>query len=97
MNLTDTLQTVATGSTKSTGVVALIFCNHTAVNETIDVYVIPNGESQGDEHTILKEVIVEAKDTVTFNEKVILNDGDTIEAKASTSGSVALTVSYKDL
>ena len=89
----------------STGVQAItniIACNtgtRDLLNETVNastltVYFIPNGSAAGDLTTVIKNVTVPAGETLFFSdEKVILEDGDTIVAQAGTGNLISVTMS----
>ena len=75
-------------------VTCIIFCNVSALDSTLDLYVIPNGEVLASKHQIIKTLAVAATDTVTFDtEKIILSTGDRIVAKSEIDASIVCTVS----
>lgn len=79
----------------------MIFCNDSAVNATVTVYVVPQGEtvqpsSPGvtSEHKIVNALAVPPGETVTFDtEKLILSTGDRIIVEASSNDKIVVTLS----
>ena len=61
----------------------------------ITVYIVPNAQTLGDEHTIMKELTVNATDTFAFgSERILLGAGDTVQAFASTTNKISVVISY---
>lgn len=68
--------------------------NETINASTLTVYFIPSGSAASDLTTVIKNVIVPAGETIFFSdEKVILENGDTIVAQAGTGDLISVTVS----
>jgi hypothetical protein len=81
-------------------VTCIVFCNYTgdsvnpAISSTLTVYAIQNGDAQSEKHTIIKELLIPAGETFTFDtEKLVLSSGDIIRAFASEDNAIACTVS----
>ena len=82
-------------SVGETALVNVYFCNHTGSAVTIDVYVVPSGGSADNTNIIYKTLDIVATDTYVMDqEKLVLGDGESIQASCSASDSVAVTVSY---
>jgi hypothetical protein len=82
-------------STGNSVVSVMYFCNTSATAKNIDVYLIPSGGTAGATTQIYKSVQIAGNDTFVVDmEKLVLANGDTIEATASLNSSVTATVSY---
>lgn len=100
--LTTTTVTSVYTSAGNNAVTTMIICNTGEINltdETINavsltVYFVPNGQAAGNNTTVVKNLTVPAGETVFFSdEKVILGNGDTIQAEASAGNLLTVTVS----
>jgi len=100
--LTLTSVTTIYTSTGNNAVTTLIVCNTGLPNltdETVNasnltLYVMPNGQPAGDETTVVKNLIIPAGETVFFSdEKIILGNGDMIQAEASVGNLLTVTIS----
>jgi|DEB0MinimDraft_3_1074331.scaffolds.fasta_scaffold02623_5 hypothetical protein len=82
-------------SSGSSATTVIFFMNNDASARTLDVYVVPNGGSAGTSTQIIKNLSIDAADTYILNiEKIVLSNGDTIQATASAINSIYATVSY---
>lgn len=74
----------------------MYFCNTGEDAKNINVYALPNGVSTADANVqIYKDVQIASKDTLVVDmEKLVLANGDVIQASASGNLSVTATVSY---
>lgn len=78
----------------------IMFCNVSASDATLDLYVIEDNGTAGDSNKVIYELLIPAKETFTFDtEKLVLNQTDFIRAETkvatvSTSDVVSATVSY---
>ena len=91
--LTTSNTTVYT-STGQSAINLMLFCNTDDTNiAELTVFVVPNGDSPADINTIIKRTQLSTLETITFStEKLILDDGDTVVAKATQlDGSSAVT------
>ena len=90
----NTATTIYTSSGSSATTV-IFFMNDNASARTLDVYIVPNGDSAGTSTQIIKSLSIDAADTYILNiEKIVLGNGDTIQATASATSSIYATVSY---
>ena len=74
----------------------MFFCN-TANSSNIDVtvFIVPSGDTLGAEHTIMKDLTINATDTFAFgSERILLGTGDTVQAFASTTNKISVVISY---
>ena len=95
-NVTSTATAVYTSS-GNTAVTFLSICNYSAANVTANVFVVPSAGTAGNLNTVLSSILIEANDTYQLyagNEKLVLGNGDTIQANASADNSVTTVTSY---
>jgi hypothetical protein len=71
----------------------LTFCNLTDSPKSVDLVILPNGESITDAYYYLKNFTLQAYETVGINNELVLSPADSIQALASSADSVSLTVS----
>ena len=65
------------------------------LSRTVSVYLVPNGDSASDQNRIVKELSIDAGDTYVFSvEKIVLSNGDTIQAHASVTNVVYANISF---
>lgn len=93
--LDQTLKPVLTvGVSQQYAVTSMFFCNYTANKTEIDVHIVASGKTPTNDNVIIYNLEISPGDTFTFDtEKIILDSGDIIYARVSTSG-VSCTVSY---
>ena len=95
-NVTSTATAVYTSS-GNTAVTFLSICNYSAANVTANVFVVPSAGTAGNLNTVLSSILIEANDTYQLyagNEKLVLGNGDTIQANASANSAVTTVTSY---
>lgn len=81
-------------STNTTAITCMFFMNDNAASRTLDVHVVKNGESLATANKIVKTITIDPADTYVINiEKLVLENGDTIQCVASAATSVYATVS----
>ena len=82
-------------STNNTAVTNVYFCNYGGSSVTVDVYLVPNGGSAANTNIIYKTISIPAANTFVMDtEKLILGNGDSLQASASAATSVTATISY---
>jgi hypothetical protein len=100
--LTLTAVTPVYTSTGNNAVTTIIVCNtgtpnltdETVNSSNLTIYMVPNGQPAGDGTTVVKNLIVPAGETVFFSdEKVILGNGDSVQAEASAGNLLTVTIS----
>jgi hypothetical protein len=97
--------TLSTGNTlifTATGdqmIATMIFCNTDAsYSHSINVYLVPSGQSVGTSNMIINQLAIPAGDTVFFDtERLVLGTGDHIYATVSNGTSVVCTLSWVDI
>jgi len=81
-------------STNTTAITCMFFMNDNAASRTLDVHVVKNGESLAATNKIVKTITVDPADTYVINiEKLVLDNGDTIQCIASAGSSIQATIS----
>lgn len=87
--------TILTGTTNGLANVCLMFCNTSAANVVITVYLKKPSQGAGDVNTIIKNLSLPATDTFIFNlEKVLMQQNAVLTAIASTANVVSVSASY---
>jgi hypothetical protein len=95
-NVTTTAAAVYTSS-GNTAVTFLSICNYSAGNVTANVFVVPNAASAGNLTAVLTEIEIASKDTYQLyagNEKLVLGNGDSVQANANVDNAVTTVTSY---
>ena len=88
MAITQTLVTTSATtvytSTNTTALTCMFFMNDNAAARTLTIHVVKNGASANTLNTIVKEINIDGGDTYVINmEKLVLDNGDTIQCVAS--------------
>lgn len=82
-------------STGNSVVVTAFFCNTDVSARTFNLYAVPAAGTAGISNQILKSVTINAGDTYIMNsERLVLANGETLQANASVNSVVVATVSY---
>ena len=101
-----TLTTLYTSSGDS-AVTSMIFCNYqdtdniagagnvlTDADTFLDLHIVPNGGSAGDENKILHQLKIPGGETfIMDSERLVLENGDTIVAQTTSPATVSATIS----
>lgn len=66
----------------------LWLCNTDSVARTVSVWLVPSGAAQGDSHALLKDVSLEAKETLVLPSGIVMNTGDRLFLAASSANVV---------
>ena len=89
--------TVYTSSGES-AVTTIFFCNTDSSAIDVTCWIVPNGDTLGDEHMIMKELTINATDTFAFgSERILMGASDTIQAIAGTTNKVSVVISYTSI
>ncbi len=94
-----TLGNVVYASTGNTAITYLALCNYGASNVTANVYVIPSGQTPANSNMLVSSLNIQANDTYFLYiaaEKIILSNGDSVQAIAS-ANTVTSTTSYTSI
>jgi hypothetical protein len=82
-------------SSGTTAITAMYMCNYTGSTVTVTVHVVPNGGTADNTNIIYKDVDIIATDTFLLDtERLILDNGETVQIAASAASAVAITTSY---
>lgn len=88
-------------SSGNTAVTFLSITNYSVANVNANVYVVPSGVAVGNVlNTIVSNILIATGDTYQLyagNEKLILDNGDSIRMNGSANNSIAVTVSYTSI
>ena len=98
-NVTTTIANVFVSS-GDTAVTFLSLANYSASNVSANVYVVPSGDTAGNLNVSIANISIPAEDTYQFyaaNEKLILDNDDSIQINAGADNSVAVVVSYTSI
>ena len=92
----NTATTVYTSSGNS-AVTFASFTNYSGSSATITIHVVPSGDTAGDGNIVIKDLSINAADTHQLyagGEKLLLENGDTVQATASATSTFTAVVSY---
>ncbi len=82
------------GSDQEYAVTCMIFCNTSASDVTLNLYAIPTGLSVAAQTQIIKDLLIPAGETFSFDsEKIVLGTGDRIRAVSSANNRLSVAVS----
>lgn len=85
-------------STGDSATVCMFFCNTDSSAVTIDVHIVANGDTADATNKIISSLSINAGDTYMMNiEKIVISNGDSVQALASTGSVVSCTVSYVNI
>lgn len=92
--LTASATTIFTSSGNS-AVTTMYLCNYSVTDRTVTIYLVPSGGVAGNGNIIYKEVPIAAGDTYIIDtERLVLANGDMVQALASATTSITMTISY---
>jgi hypothetical protein len=91
-NSPSTIFTVPSG--QEVALTTLFFCNYSASDVTLQsLNLVPNGNSASDTNRIIKDLLIPAGETLTFDtEKIVLSSGDFVSAVASDNSRLNVTL-----
>lgn len=87
-------------SSGNTAVTYLSLTNISAGNVTANVYVVPAGDTAGNTNVTLLQIEIATLDTYQLyagNEKLLLNNGDSLQANANAATSITTVCSYTNV
>lgn len=87
-------------STGDTAVTWMSLTNYSAGNVVANVYVVPAGETASNLNMILSSLEISANDTYQIyaaGEKLLLSDGDSVQADANVDNAVNTVTSYTSI
>jgi len=98
-NVTTVIGNVYTSSGNS-AITFLAFCNTSAGTSVANVYIVPSGGSANVINQVLSDLSVTTKDTYQMysgGEKLLLGNGDMIQASANANNALHTVVSYTSI
>ena len=85
--------TVPTG--QQYAITSMFFCNTTSQDSILQIHLVPDGGTFRNDNKIIHNLLISPGDTFSFDtEKIILDSGDSVQAKADPAGSISSTLSY---
>jgi hypothetical protein len=84
-------------SSGNTAITFMSLCNRAAGNVIANVYVVPSGSAASVSNQVLANLLITAGDTYQMYqaaEKLLLSNGDTVQANANAADSITTVVSY---
>lgn len=82
-------------SSGNTVVSAMYFCNYGASTVYFNLYAVPSAGSAGTSTQLYNSIQLAAGDTYVVDwEKVVLGNGETLQANATANSAVTATISY---
>jgi len=104
MSITTASLTTSVGnayvSSGNTAVTFMSFCNYSGTTITINVYVVPSGGTAQTTNIVYSGLELTANDTYQIylgGEKLILSNGDSIQASSSVSPGITVITSYTSI
>ena len=98
-NVTTTAASVYT-SVGNTAITFLSLCNYSAGNVAANVFVVPSGNSAGNTNIIINNINITVGDTYQLYagaEKLLLNNGDSVQVNASANTAITTVTSYTSI
>ena len=84
-------------SVGNTAITFLSLTNYSASNVTANVFVVPSGNTAANLNVILSQIEIATLDTYQLyagGEKLLLSNGDSIQANANVNSSITTVTSY---
>lgn len=82
-------------SSGNTVITTIHLCNYSGSTVTANLYLAPSGATAGVNNIIYANTSISAYNTlIIYQEKFVLNNGDTIGANCSANSAVTATISY---
>jgi hypothetical protein len=99
VNVSNSATTVYT-STNNTAITYLALTNATAAAVEVDINIIPSGDSLGNINLVAKTLVIAATDSYQLyagGEKLLLENGDTVQVTANAASGVNAVTSYTSI
>ena len=96
-NLVGNTATTVYTSSGDSAVTYISLTNYTGSAVSVDLHVVPDGDSVGNVNLVAKALTVDATDTYflySSGEKLLLGNADTIVATANTASAINSVISY---
>jgi hypothetical protein len=98
-NVTTSAASVYT-SVGNTAITFLSLCNYSAGNVVANVFVVPNSGIAGNTNVIINNINITVGDTYQLyagSEKLLLNNGDSVQVNANANNSITTVTSYTSI
>ena len=98
-NVTTSASAVYTSS-GNTAITFMSLCNYSAGNVVANVYVVPSGDTVGNTNVIINNINITVGDTYQLYagaEKLLLENGDTVQVDANANNSITTVTSYTSI
>ena len=95
-----TVGNIAYASIGNSAVTYMTLCNYTASNVTANVYIVPSGDTIGNNNITFSSLLIQANDTYQVYqaaEKILLANGDSIQVQANANSSITTVVTYTNI
>lgn len=94
LTLTTSASAIYTSGGNS-AVTTMYLCNYSGTDRTVTIYLVPPAGTAGNSNIIYKDVTIVAGDTYIIDtERLVLANGESVQALASANTSVTMTVSF---
>jgi len=96
-NIANSTATSAYTSVGNTAITFLSLTNYSASNVIANVFVVPSGNTAGNLNLVLSQIEIATLDTYQLyaaGEKLLLSNGDSIQANANANNSISTVTSY---
>lgn len=87
-------------SSGNTAITFMSFCNYSTNDVTIDVHVVPQSGIAGQSNLIYSALLLTPNDTYQLylgGEKLLLSNGDTVQAVANATSAVTVVTSFTSI
>ena len=98
-NVTTSAASVYT-SVGNTAITFLSLCNYTAGNVAANVFVVPSGGTPSNTNVIINNINITVGDTFQLyaaSEKLLLNNGDSVQVDANANNAITAVTSYTSI
>ena len=98
-NVTTSAASVYT-SVGNTAITFLSLCNYSAGNVAANVFVVPSSGTAGNTNIIINNINITVGDTYQLyagSEKLLLNNGDSVQVNASANTAITTVTSYTSI
>ena len=96
-NIAHSTASTAYVSTGNTAITFLSLTNYSASNVIANVFVVPSGSTAGNLNLVLSQIEIATLDTYQLyagGEKLLLSNGDSVQANANANNSITTVTSY---
>jgi hypothetical protein len=87
-------------SVGNTAITFMSLCNYTVGNVVANVFVVPSGDTAGNDNVIINNLTITQGDTYQLYdgaEKLLLANGDSVQVDASANNAITTVTSYTSI